>query len=139
MRGFLFLAAAAAVMAQSPPDVVEFFRATASALSEAHSNDRDFRSDAGPFLDNFDPKMPGFATLRDEVQALVSAAPVGSVIDFISDEGDTQARNLQLDWVLEITDQEPRRQILTCRIERRGKKWKITKLEPIEFFKPPTP
>ncbi len=79
--------AAAIAVAQTPADVVEFFRATANALAEAHSKDRDFPSDAGPFLDNFDPNMPGFATLRDEIQALVSAGPVGSVIDFVSDEG----------------------------------------------------
>jgi hypothetical protein len=139
MRGSLFLMAAAIAVAQTPADVVEFFRATANALAEAHSKDRDFSSDAGPFLDRFDPNMPGFATLRDEIQALVSAGPVGSVIDFVSDDGDNQSRALELDWVLEIADQEPRRQILKCSIERRGKKWKITKLEPIEFFKPPPP
>jgi len=42
---------------------------------------------------------------------------------------------LQLDWLLQIEDEQPRRQILKCTIERQGKNWKITALDPIEFFK----
>ena len=79
--------------------------------------------------------MVGYATLRDEIESLLSAAEVGSAIEIVTDEGDDQKRTLELDWVLEITDQQPKRAILKCTIARQGKKWKITALDPIEFFK----
>ena len=79
--------------------------------------------------------MAGYATLRDEIETLLSAAEVGSAVEVVTDEGDDQRRSLELDWVLEITDQQPKRAILKCAIARQGKKWKITALEPIEFFK----
>ncbi len=51
------------------------------------------------------------------------------------DEGDANKHTLDLDWVLEIGDQAPRRKVLKCVIEKRGKKWKITALDPVDFFK----
>jgi hypothetical protein len=53
----------------------------------------------------------------------------------ITDEGDDQKRSLDLDWLLKIDTDDPRRQIVKCQIEKQGKKWKIISLEPIEFFK----
>ncbi len=133
-RSALFFIAVLA-MADTPADVVDFFRMTAEALATAHSDDNQFPSDARAFLDRFDPKMPGYGKLRDEVQALVAAVQVGSAIEIVSDEGDDQKRSLELDWVLEIEGQQPRRKIVKCRIERQGKKWKIVALEPVDFFK----
>jgi hypothetical protein len=132
----LFLVSAALAMAQTPSDVVEFFHSVAATLGDAHSDDPITPTNASPFLDKFDSRMPGFATFRDEIEVLVAAGRVGSVIDFVSDEGDDRKRSLELDWLLQIEDQQARRQILKCTIERQGKKWKITALEPIEFFKP---
>jgi hypothetical protein len=132
----LFLGSATLATAQTPSeDVVDFFGSVASTLQDAHSDDPKVPTDARPFLDKFDSRMLGFAVFRDEIEALVAAAHVGSVIDFVTDEGDDRKRTLQLDWLLEIEDEQPRRQILKCTIERQGKRWKITALEPIEFFK----
>jgi hypothetical protein len=130
----LFVVATSVAMAQ-PSDVVDFFRTVASTLQDAHSDDPNLPTDARPFLDKFDSRMPGFAAFRDEIEALVAAAHVSSAIDFVTDEGDNQKRMLQLDWLLQIEDEQPRRQILKCTIERQGKNWKITALDPIEFFK----
>ncbi len=113
-------------MGQTPRDVVDLFQAVAADLAQNNPSE---------FLDHFDRNMPGFATLRDEIESLLGAAEVGSAIEIVTDEGDDQKRMLQLDWVLEITDQQPKRAILKCTIVRQGKKWKITALEPIEFFK----
>lgn len=121
--------------AAAPPDVLDFFRATAEALSLSHSEDPCFPSSARPFLDRFDPSMPGYAELRDDVEALVAVARVGSAIEIIVDDGDDRKRSLELDWVLEVEDRQPRRQVLKCTIERRGKKWAITSLEPLDFFR----
>ena len=126
---------AASVFAQSRPDVVSFVRSLAAALANAHDADGQGRNDAGPFLDHFDNSMPGYAALRDEVEALVTRAEVGSSIEILSDRGDEHKRALELDWILEIEDQTPRRKIVKCTIEREKKEWKITALEPVDFFK----
>ena len=131
----LSLIAAAIAWAQSAPDVVDFLHSTAAALASAHDPQSTGRPDARPFLEQFDPAMPGFAELRAEVEELVSRAEVGAAIEVASDEGDDNKRVLQLDWVLEIEDQRPRRKIVKCTIERMHKVWKITALDPIDFFK----
>jgi hypothetical protein len=102
---------------------MEVFRAVSEALSNR---------DAGAFLDQFDPDMPHFERLRDEIQELFGVAQeIGSTIDVITSD----ANEMELDWLLKIDDAAPRRQIVKCRVEKHGKKWKITALEPVEFFK----
>ncbi len=137
MRQCLLLIAASAAIAQTPPaDVVNFVRSVADALAQGHSDDPLFASDASPFLDKFDPKMPGYSTLRDEVESLLATAKVGSAIDIVRDDGNDQKRSLELDWLLQIEGQPSRRKIVKCQIEREGKNWKITTFEPIDLFKP---
>jgi hypothetical protein len=79
--------------------------------------------------------MPGYAQLQENVEDLVSRSTVGSAVEFVTDDGDENKRNLDVDWTLEIEDRLPRRQVLKCTIERRGKSWKITSLTPVDFFK----
>jgi hypothetical protein len=125
----LLLVAAALAMADSP-EMVNFLRSTAAALAEAHDE-----HDTRAFLDQFDHSMPGFATLRDQVEELVARAEVGSAIEIATESGDENRRTLELDWVLEIQDQRPRRKVVKCTVEKQGKNWKFTRLEPIDFFK----
>ena len=133
--GLSFVLAAALGWAQSAPDVVSFLHSTAAALASAHDTSATGRPDAGPFLENFDRDMPGFAAFRDEIQELVARAEVGTAVEVASDEGDDKKRVLLLDWILEIQDQRPRRKIIKCTIERVKGGWKITELDPIDFFK----
>ena len=128
----VFLLLAAAAFGQNrPPEQMEVFRAVTEALAN---------QDADAFLDQFDAKMPQYEKLRDEIKDLFGAAQeIGSTIDVITDEGDEQKRMLELDWLLKINNNEPRRQIVKCRVEKQGKKWKITALDPVEFFKGPVP
>lgn len=86
-------------------------------------------------MDRFDPSMPRYAELRNNVEALVTRAEVGSAIEIVTDSGDEHRRELQLDWLLEIQDQQPRRKIVKCTIEKRGKDWKFTSIDPVDFFK----
>jgi hypothetical protein len=110
---------------------MEVFRAVTEALAN---------QDADAFLDQFDSKMRQYETLRDEIQDLFGAAQeIGSTIDVISDEGDDQKRTLELDWLLKIDNNDARRQIVKCQVEKQGKKWKITALDPVAFFKAPVP
>ncbi len=135
MRVIALSFVAATLWAQSAQDVVELFRSVAAALSNAHSGGPHNEPDVQPFLENFDPAMPGYATFRNEIEDLVGTAPVGTQIEVLSDEGDDKKRALELDWILEIDDQRPRRQVVKCTIERVKGKWKITALDPIDFFK----
>ena len=127
-----FLAASLTAAGQNrPPEQMEVFRAATEALAN---------QDADAFLDQFDPKMPQYQELRDEIQDLLGAArEIGSTVDVITDDGDGQKRTLELDWLLKIDNAEPRRQIVKCQVEKRGKKWKITALDPVEFFRAPAP
>lgn len=114
------------ISAQPPADVVDFFRTATEALAN---------KDAAAFLDHFDPRMPDYAKLRDEVELLLGRSEVGSSIEIVTDTGDDHKRSLQLDWVMQIDQDLPRRQIVTCKLEREKKKWKITSLMPVDFFK----
>jgi hypothetical protein len=132
MRGALFLMAAGLLFAEPPADVLDLFREAAEALA----ND-----DANAFLAKFDRNMAEYAALRDEVVGLLAAHDVGSTIEVVNDDGDNQRRSLDLDWLLVISEKnsdsgkkETRRRVLKCRIERQGKQWKVTALEPVEFF-----
>jgi hypothetical protein len=125
--GFLWLLLAVTAWAEPPKDVLDFFRTAAENLA-----DQDTRG----FLDHFDRDMPGYSKLRDEIEAL-AYADVSSTIEFASDEGDDHARTMQLDWIIRINGASPRRQLIDCKMEKRGQKWKITSLRPIEFFAQP--
>jgi len=122
------LVASLAVWGQNrPPAQMEVFRAVTEALAN---------QDVDAFLDQFDRQMPDYEKLRDEIRELVGTAQeIGSTIDVIADEGDDEKRMLELDWLLKIDNGDARRQIVKCRVEKQGKKWKITALEPVEFFK----
>jgi hypothetical protein len=125
--GSLLAASLTAVGQNRPPEQMEVFRAVTEALAN---------QDTDAFLDQFDPKMPQYEKLRAEIQDLFGVAQeIGSTIDVITDEGSEEKRTLELDWLLKIDNAEPRRQIVKCQVEKQGKKWKITALEPVEFFR----
>ena len=116
-----------AVGQDRPPAQMEVFRAVSEALANL---------DADAFLAQFDQQMPDYDKLRDEIRELVATAQeIGTTIDVITDEGDDEMRMLDLDWLLKIDNGDARRQIVKCRVEKQGKKWKITALDPVEFFK----
>jgi len=123
-----FLLATLAIAAQErPAPQMEVFREIAEALANR---------DVDAFLDQFDRRMPDYEKLRDEIRVLLAVTQeIGSTMDVITDEGDAQKRSMELDWVLKIDTDDPRRQIVKCRAEQQGKKWKITALDPVEFFK----
>lgn len=120
----IFLLLAVASFGQNrPPEQMEVFRAVTEALAN---------QDTDAFLDQFDPKMPQYEKLRDEIRELFGVAQeIGSTIDVITLDGN----KLELDWLLKIDNNAARRQIVKCQVEKQGKRWKITALEPVEFFK----
>ena len=113
-----------------PKDVIDFFRSAAVELSEAHDN-----GSGRAFLDYFDKSMPGYAAFGDQIEAMIAAGEVSTTIDFVNTEGNDQKMTLDLDWLLQCEEERPKRQVVKCMIEKRGKKWKITSIAPMEFFK----
>ena len=126
--GSLLLGAGRMALGQDrPPAEMEVFRNVSEALANR---------DVDAFLDQFDPKMPRYGDLRGEIQELMALTQeIGSTVEVITDEGDEQKRTMDLDWLLKLDNGEPRRQIVKCRVEKQGKRWKIVSLEPVGFFK----
>ena len=131
MRTALLLISMVA-FADSAADVVNVF----SAAAEALTND-----DSAAFLDQFDRNMPEYAALRGNIEGLLAAYEVGSTIEVVTDEGTDEKRMVSLDWLLVTSEknavngtQQTRRHIVKCTLERQGKRWRITALDPVDFF-----
>jgi len=118
---------AAVAMAQTPQGVLDTFRVAAEALSGR---------DVKRFLEQFDPEMKDFEVLRQNATLLVGAEGAASSIEVVRDEGDAQRRAMEIDWLLRVGTGASKRGILKVTVERRGRGWKITALEPVGFFGP---
>jgi hypothetical protein len=127
------LAAATCLAADPSREVLQLFTEMAASLSAGNARE---------FLAAFDPAMPGYGKLRQNVTALVAQGDIESSVEIAADEGDAQKRALELDWRMRVKREQaatagiPRQQRLKVRVEKRGKKWKVTWLEPLEFFAP---
>ncbi|HTM13013.1 MAG TPA: hypothetical protein VL127_08875 [Bryobacteraceae bacterium] len=133
LRTALLLLVAAIAIADTAADVLNVFTSAAEGL---------INDDAASFLDRFDRNMPGYAALQNNVEGLLAAYDVGATIEEITDEGDDRKRTVELDWLLILkqkgatnSPQQTRRQVVKCTVERRGKQWKITALEPVDLFR----
>jgi hypothetical protein len=117
-------------------EIRDVFASIASALSEGNSLG---------LMEQFDPAMEEYAALRDALEALVSQAVVLSSIRIATEAGQENTYAVELDWLMEIRPRaeaagiERRREMVRCRLEKRRKKWRITSLEPVMFFRPPRP
>jgi hypothetical protein len=133
LRTALLLFFSTLAVADPTADVLNVFTSAAEGL---------INDDAASFLDQFDRNMPGYAALQNNVEGLLAAYAVGATIEEVTDEGDDQKRTVEMDWLLVISQkgatnspQQTRRQVVKCTVERRGKQWKITALEPVDFFR----
>jgi len=137
--GFAVVLLAMLAFEDPPKDVIDFFRSVAATLADA-GRDTNTREPIRPrsaaeFLDHFDKAMPGYAEFSSQIEDMVGAGEVATSIDFINTGGDDRKRTLDLDWMLQCEGQPPKRAVIQCTMERRGKKWKIASIAPIEFFK----
>ncbi len=133
LRTALLLLISTLAVADTAADVLNVFTSAAEGLID---------DDAASFLDQFDRNMPGYAALQNNVEGLLAAYDVGSTIEEITDGGDDRKRTVELDWLLILqqkgatnSPQQTRRQVVKCTVERRGKQWKITALEPMDIFR----
>ena len=97
------------------------------------------------FLEAVDHEMSHYGDFEANLTALAAQAELTNSIEVLTDQGDDAARVEQLDWFVQIvgkadpTAVERRREVVTFRLERRGKKkkWKIVSIDPLSFFRPP--
>ena len=135
-RTLLFAVCAAALHADDAQDVWDLLTEVASALSEGNPS---------TFLSAFDQSMPDYGMLQANVNALLDQCQVQSSIELLKGEGNASTRNVELDWFLQIVEQQDaatvtrRREVVHCRLIKEKKKWRITSLEPIALFAPPGP
>jgi hypothetical protein len=129
----LTICAARALAADPAQEAWEIVTTMAAALG---------RADPGEFLSVCDAAMPGYATLRANVVALVAQADADSGIDPVRNTGDDHAREVEADWQLHLVDRSGldrvtrRRENVKLRLEKRGRKWKVIAVEPVGFFAP---
>ena len=132
-RGLLFAATAWALRADDVQDVWDLFTEMAAALSDGK---------AGQFMKAFSPGMPGFDTLRMDIDALLASYELQSSIEVLQETGDSAAQMVVLDWYLQIVQKldtgavTRRREQVRCRLIKQQKKWRITSFEPLSLFKP---
>ena len=75
------------------------------------------------------------------LEGLAARDSVLSSIEIVTDkadpESDGQRHTMALDWVLNIDSERTRREVVKVTVEKQGKKWKFTSLDPIDLFRPP--
>jgi hypothetical protein len=136
MRWCLLLFCGACLAADAQQQVFDIFTKIATALSADNPL---------VFFDAVDHEMPHYQDFEANLTALAAQAELTNSIEVLSEQGDDDHRIEQLDWFMQIVGKadtvavERRRQVLTFRLERRGKKkkWKIVSIDPLEFFRPP--
>jgi hypothetical protein len=131
-RAALLLAMAACCRAADPAgEVVDLFTDVAASLSAGN---------VSRFVAAFDPAMPGYAKLREDVTALLAQGEVQSFIDPVENDGTETERAVQWKWTLRLrrtqdaTPSVMREQTVKCKVEKRKGKWRITQWEPAGFF-----
>jgi hypothetical protein len=133
-RSLMIRALVLSLRAATDQQIWDLFTALAAALSAG---------DAVEFMRYFDPAMPDLEKLRAYVAGLVHEGDLQSSVEIRSDEGDDHARNVELDWLLQIVEREDaagltrRREIVKCRLVKRGKNWRIAAFDPVAIFAPP--
>jgi len=135
-RVFLLSLWAARLAAQAKDEILELFTKIASEMSADNPL---------IFVDAVDHDMPHFQDFQNNLTALIAQADVTNSLEVLSDTGDDDHRVEQVDWFMQIvskadpTSVERRRDVITFRLERRGKKrkWKIVSIDPLNFFRPP--
>jgi hypothetical protein len=133
--GAIALLLAVGARADTHADVVDLLASMTAALSD---------SNAPGFLGALDKAMPGYDHLCEAIPELLEQADIASSVQPLRDDGDDTKRSLELDWYMEIRihgDSETapvirRREVIRCRVEKRGGHWRITSLDPLSFFDP---
>jgi hypothetical protein len=101
-------------------------------------------TNAASFLSYFDGKsFSEYARLEEHVVALTSQSEIGSSIQMVGFEAEGEVFHVEVDWVLQITPRsrfgkvQSRRRLIALDMQRNTKnEWKVTRLDPVDFFRP---
>jgi len=94
------------------------------------------------FMAPFDRSVPQYDSIQANVTALAAQGDTQSYLEITKNEGDERARTLEISWELRLTRASEalpyaRRQTnVTCKLELRGKQWRIVAFQPAEFLAP---
>lgn len=93
------------------------------------------------FLAAFDrQEFAGYGELREQVTALVAQRRIASSVAVESVRGGPVEWTVDVDWLIELTHKldpsppEQRRDTLTLRVRKRGRRWRVVDLQPLTFF-----
>jgi hypothetical protein len=132
--GVAFVLLSGSVRADTQADALDTIASMAAALND---------NNAPGFLTAVDKAMPGYDQLREAIPALLQQGDINSSVEPLRNDGDETKRALDLDWYLEIHNPDDetaplirRREVIHCRVEKQGKHWRITSLNPLSFFEP---
>src|SRR5271156_6489884 len=91
--------AAAFAAADAHDDVIEVVTSMAGALTDVSGTGAGVvRGNVSQFMSAFSKDMPDYATIQSNVTALVQQAEVSSSIQTVTEDGNDQARSIDLDW-----------------------------------------
>jgi hypothetical protein len=117
--------------ADAEQDVTSVVSTLASALSANNPEQ---------FLQKLDHEMPDYRKLEHDLMALSSDTLISCSIEVLSTQGSETAQQAELDWYMVVRSQqdenliERRRTKVTIQIEKRGKKWLVTRFSPVSVF-----
>jgi len=134
---------AAFASADAHDDVMEVITSMAGALTEVTDTRAGvLRGNVPKFMDAFSKDLPDYDTLKNNVTALVNEGEISSSIQPVTEDGNDQARSIDLDWAMEVRSLEQdgpivqRRAVVHCELRKEKKHWKIVALKPLDFFTP---
>jgi len=89
----------------------------------------------------FDPRMPGYKRLSRDILQFTKLSTGRSTIEFLGNTGSDQARDLDLNWHMQIRSYNgqsstERRARVKIHAEKENGEWRITAFAPLEFFTP---
>lgn len=131
----LFLPFLAAPLLAGSEEALDILTVVAAALSEGNPI---------AFLQAFDRSMPGYANMESNVTALTSQTDIVCSIDILKEGGDDNTRSAEVDWFMQLRSKsergpmERRRQIVTIKVAKLKKKWKIVAFDPAAILAPLT-
>jgi hypothetical protein len=115
----------AAAFAAAPETPFSTLSRLASYLSEGN---------APGAISLFEPQMKGYGDLERNIEALASQTEVTCAIDVVSDEEAGGVHKLDLDWIVNLSSGERRRERVQVEMRQTGGKWKITSMSPLSIL-----
>jgi len=93
------------------------------------------------FMTSLAKDFPARDELRQQLQGMISSHDINSSVEIQTASGTEDKQTAKVDWYLALRSRTDnaialqRREVLTIEFTRSNKRWRITALTPINFFK----